>query len=471
MKTNKLLTLVIILVARTITVNGQCTANYSYSGTTDTLTFTNQSTVSNAHYYWNFGDGSGSNDFSPIHVFPDDGKYLVTLYGVDTVTNCVDVKENWIDVTKPDTFACDIFFTDTIIGGLPQTTNLSSNCSDVYLNCHVFANAQNICNGFSCAGWFPSLFLHGMQAASSDSVYGYRIFNAYYETLPYNYLSANNYQNCSANFEVVIDYQATNAVVTFTAMNKHATNYTFYVTGFGNPIPLSGQSVSFNFNYISYRKVSPTNVYLIITDTINNCTDSVNQTILIKNPYYTYPVNCAIYTPIQNQTAVVGTNVQFYISASSNASYQWQQDAGLGYVDLTNAGPYSGVTTNTLTISNVQATMNNFQYRCVVYDSLGGCHNTSSPASLSVPVGINDIELLDIKFYPNPASSYITLDLPTNINNATITIYSILGQQQLRTTTNKSQTNIDLDGLTNGVYLVEVSSDNKVGRQMFIKQQ
>ena len=115
--------------------------------------------------------------------------------------------------------------------------------------------------------------------------------------------------------------------------------------------------------------------------------------------------------------------------------------------------------------------MNNFQYHCIVYDSLGGCHNTSSPASLSIPVGINEIELINIKLYPNPVTRYITIDLPTNINNATVTIYSLLGQKQICTTTNKTQTNIDLDGLKNGVYLVEVSSDNKVGRQIFIKHQ
>ncbi len=423
------------------------------------------------HFYWNFGDGSGSNDFSPTHVFPDDGKYLVTLFAVDTILNCVDVYENWIDVTKPDTFPCYVLFTDTIVGVYLQTTNWSVNCSGFYLGCHVAGPAQNYCGSIGLGGWSPALFMHGMQATSSDSIYGSRIFNGYYKTLPWNYSSAINYQDCSANFEVLIDYQPNFAVATFTAMNKNATNYTFYITGFGNPIPLSGQSATYNFSYVSYRKFSPTTVYLITSDNVNNCSDTVAQQILIKNPHYTFPVNCAIYTPIQSQTAVVGTNVQFYISASSNANYQWQQDTGLGYVNLTNAGPYSGVTTNSLTISNVQATMNNFQYRCIVYDSLGGCHNTSSPASLSVLVGISDIELLDIKLYPNPASSYITLDLPTNINNAIVSINSILGQQQIRTTTSNPKTQIDIEGLTNGVYLIEVLSDNKVRRQMFIKQQ
>jgi PKD repeat protein len=86
-KVNKFFIILIILLVRTIAAIGQCSASYSYSGNSDTLTFTNESTVSNAHFYWNFGDGSGSNEFSPTHIFPDDGKYLVTLYGADTLGN------------------------------------------------------------------------------------------------------------------------------------------------------------------------------------------------------------------------------------------------------------------------------------------------------------------------------------------------------------------------------------------------
>jgi hypothetical protein len=267
----------------------------------------------------------------------------------------------------------------------------------------------------------------------------------------------------------VIDYQPNYAVATFTAMNKNATNYTFYVTGFGNPIPLYGQSVSFNFNYISYTKLFPWNVYLIIADTVNNCADSVNQQILIKNPYYTYPVNCAIYSPPQIQSATTGSNVQFFISASSNAYFQWQQDAGLGYVNLTNAGPYSGVTTNTLTISNIQLAMNNYQYRCIVYDSLGGCHNTSSSAALFV-TDINEIELMNVKIFPNPATDNVTIDLSNLTNKTTVTIYDVLGTMQQHVVLNQQQTSIDISNFARGVYFIEVTADKKVRRQMFVKQ-
>ena len=298
MNTKKLLTLLLLLLTRVITANGQCTTNYSFAGTTDTLVFTNLSSLSNAHFYWNFGDGSGSNAFSPTHVFPDDGKYLVTLYGLDTVTHCVNVKEKWINVVKPDSFLCDVFFTDTIINSTIYTNNFSSNCSGNYVNCNVVGPANNYCNSVNINGWFSSLFMHGMQSYANDSVYGSRLLNAYYKTMPWNYSSAKNYQNCSANFEFTIDYKPTFATVTFTAMNKNATQYKFYVTGFGDPIILSGKSASFDFNYISYLKFYPANVYLITADSINNCSDSVNQQLLIKNPNYTFPVNCAIYAPI-----------------------------------------------------------------------------------------------------------------------------------------------------------------------------
>src|SRR4051812_26288841 len=104
MKTLTTLSLFFLIV---ITVNGQCTADYSYSGENiDTVAFTNLSIASNAHYFWNFGDGSGSNEVNPIHIYPDDGHYLVSLYVLDTISRCSNAKDSWVDVIKPDTILC-----------------------------------------------------------------------------------------------------------------------------------------------------------------------------------------------------------------------------------------------------------------------------------------------------------------------------------------------------------------------------
>ena len=73
-----------------------------------------------------------------------------------------------------------------------------------------------------------------------------------------------------------------------------------------------------------------------------------------------------------DQTVVVGNNGQFTVTTSAtNPSYQWQSNDGNGWIDLFNAGQYSGTDTDLLTISNVQFGQNNFLYRCIV--TSGNC--------------------------------------------------------------------------------------------------
>lgn len=466
-------TLAIIFGIKLILVTsiyGQCTANYSYIANGETLSFTNLSSFSNAHFYWNFGDGSGSNDHSPIHIFPDDGEYLVTLYGIDTISNCVDVIENWINVSKPDTLACNIYFVGGIVGTSGQTTDLSTNCTGFNLGCHVFANAQNICNGFSVNGWTNSLFLHGMRATTNDSIYGYRIWKAYYRTLPHFYSSSNNYQNCSANFEISIDYQANGALVTVTAMNKSG-NSTFTISGFGIPINLSGLTASYLYPYITYSNVHPWNITHTKSDPANGCSSiTCSQTILVRNPYYTWPANCFISQQPQTQFAILGSTAQFIIDAPDNVNKQWQQDAGLGFMNLTNAGPYSGVNSDTLSISNVQLTMNNFNYRCILSDSSGnGCHNTSNTAILYVSTtGMNEVLQIDLKSFPNPVTGFLNISGPIEIKKASVIVYDLLGKEILSTQLGNEE-GLNVSTLNNGMYFIEMKQDNYIGRATFIK--
>ena len=311
----KLTTLIIILATGIIKADGQCNANYSYSGATNSLTFTNLSTVANAHYYWNFGDGSGSTATNLIHIFPDNGKYLVTLYGLDTISNCVSVAENWISVIKPDTITCNLLLSDTIIAcGSDDCLipiNLSSNCSGLNISCDA-GPGLNLILPWNCwlgGGWINALFLERLQAYTFDAINGYRIYKEYYKTVPYKYLSSVNYQNCSANFEVDINYQATGALVTFTAMNQNATSYQWEIIGFGNPIYITTPIASHFYPYISYEKYFPWLVVLRINDTINSCGDTISQSILIKNPYYAFPLGV---------DELSTTNFSFYPNPATN---------------------------------------------------------------------------------------------------------------------------------------------------------
>ena len=130
----------LLLSLSILNCKGQCTCNFNFTGIADTISFINQSTVDNAHYYWNFGDGDGSNELSPSHVYPANGKYLVTLYAHDTILDCSNFNQLWLTVEKPDSLICDLKFSSVVVPEtLPdssieyflQITNISENCEEL----------------------------------------------------------------------------------------------------------------------------------------------------------------------------------------------------------------------------------------------------------------------------------------------------------------------------------------------------
>ncbi|OXA70842.1 hypothetical protein B0A67_14570 [Flavobacterium aquidurense] len=83
-----------------------------------------------------------------------------------------------------------------------------------------------------------------------------------------------------------------------------------------------------------------------------------------------------------NRTLCIGGTTNFPITATNATGYQWQQNTGSGFVNLSNTAPYSGVTSATLTITGVTAAMSGYTYRCI---AIGTGTATSNPATLTVP--------------------------------------------------------------------------------------
>lgn len=85
-----------------------------------------------------------------------------------------------------------------------------------------------------------------------------------------------------------------------------------------------------------------------------------------------------------NANGCVGGNATFsVVTSGGSGTYQWQVNTGSGFADITNAPPYSGATTATLTITNITAGMAGYQYRCVVGNACTPSFNSGS-ATLSV---------------------------------------------------------------------------------------
>lgn len=186
------------------------------------------------------------------------------------------------------------------------------------------------------------------------------------------------------------------------------------------------------------------------------CLDSSN-TALLK-------VNCVsnITTQPINQTANVGAKVLFTaVSSSSSATYQWQENSGTGFSNLSNSGQYSGVTNDTLTITNLTFSQNNYSYRCKVEDQ--GCSDSTKIALLTVKtIGINKVLNSGIKIYPNPANSKIFIELTNGaLTYKKLEIFNGNGQKCLSIPVDigSQPIEVNVEKLNKGLYLVKLMND------------
>jgi hypothetical protein len=189
-------------------------------------------------------------------------------------------------------------------------------------------------------------------------------------------------------------------------------------------------------------------------------------------------------SPTLNTQNIDGNATFTATTSDPSATYIWQSDLGQGFQTLNNYSNYSGVNTNTLTISNVQLSEHNQQIRAI--STSGDCIDTSNVASIQIAdTCITNVTVYDtllttitdtliinttlslpapnnentILIYPNPASDHITID---NGNFTAMAGYSIKiennsGQQVFESAIDQAQFYVDLSSWTgNGLYFVHL---------------
>lgn len=93
---------------------------------------------------------------------------------------------------------------------------------------------------------------------------------------------------------------------------------------------------------------------------------------------------CPIITSDPENRSICGGSVSFSIKAVQAAGYQWQENDGSGYVNISDGGIYFGATTDTLKISDVTG-LDGYSYRCIVIgSSINLTKDCSKPALLTV---------------------------------------------------------------------------------------
>jgi hypothetical protein len=159
-----------------------------------------------------------------------------------------------------------------------------------------------------------------------------------------------------------------------------------------------------------------------------------------------------------NDTSVfINSTARFELQHSDpNATYQWQEDAGSGFVNITNNATYTGANTSVLQISNVAMAQDQNRYRALVNSN--SCADTSTPAKLTVinNIGLNDALARTFRLYPNPAADFLVLEGAAVRSNAKFVIYNLQGVVVLEGSLADGQ--VAISGLAQGAYMLRVEN-------------
>ncbi len=89
--------------------------------------------------------------------------------------------------------------------------------------------------------------------------------------------------------------------------------------------------------------------------------------------------------------------------------------------------------------------------------------------SYSKPSGMNDLMGNNLNIYPNPVTNKINIETALDLQNATLKIVNSLGEIVTKKQLN-SDTDFDVSNLKNGVYFLNIVSNNFTVFRKFIKQ-
>ncbi|MBL0147004.1 MAG: T9SS type A sorting domain-containing protein [Chitinophagaceae bacterium] len=176
---------------------------------------------------------------------------------------------------------------------------------------------------------------------------------------------------------------------------------------------LSVNPVTFTMNNYRYR--------CLLTNSTCTTPGISNGAILTVN---TLPV---LTSSPASQTICLNSNTSFTAAGTGTGlTYQWQvsTNGGGSWANLTNGAPYSGVTTATLNVTAAPASINTYQYRCVLSGTCTPAVN-SGAATLTV---INPVSIT-----AQPVNATVCATLNTSFSVTAASSQTITYQWQLST--------------------------------------
>lgn len=100
-----------------------------------------------------------------------------------------------------------------------------------------------------------------------------------------------------------------------------------------------------------------------------------------------------------------------------------------------------------------------------------GVPNFGDALNALLTIGVEE-QMLENNFalYPNPVSTQINISFPKSAENAVFALYNILGERILQKNISTLNNSVDVSGLSSGMYIASITSNNKTTSYKIIKE-
>ncbi|MFH1119406.1 MAG: T9SS type A sorting domain-containing protein [Bacteroidota bacterium] len=99
-----------------------------------------------------------------------------------------------------------------------------------------------------------------------------------------------------------------------------------------------------------------------------------------------------------------------------------------------------------------------------------GCNSPEEVEAACEEVGVNNIDISEIKIYPNPANDYLFIETAEISGIKQFEIMNVCGRKVLNQADSGNNQPIDIGNLPDGLYILKVTGDNAVEARKFLKK-
>lgn len=249
---------------------------------------------------------------------------------------------------------------------------------------------------------------------------------------PANYtVTVTDANNCSANAVATVTVNALPTVSVTSVAICAGNSATLTASGASSFAWNTGETTT---SIVVTPTMSPMDYTVTGTDG-NNCSANAVSSVTV-NALPTVSLN---FAP-NNITCTSTNSVTLFGGSPSNGVY---------------SGP--GVTSGVFSPSNVGVGTYTITY---TFTDVNNCSNSSSDTlAVFICEGIQTLSTDVVSIYPNPSNGFVVVK--TALLNAQVNVFDINGKKVFTQTTSSFETPLDLSHLANGVYQLNIVSDNK----------